>query len=141
MTAANVSFGMGKLRRTLLVIGAGLGVFFAAACAMTIIWMWWRHTPTRSETKLLAISAEARGLMARGWTKDSNRLPTTLWPPTIAGLDPEWVGVSDWGVEVEIESYFDGGWGYDIVPAGKNPPMPIKCYENLGRGIYWHGPC
>lgn len=128
---------MGKLRKT----GLGLGVGLIVLAAIAAITWWLRHTPTHSDAKLKAMSAEARTLMALGPTEDWPGVPKSRWPPTIASLDPQWVGVHDWGVDIEIESFFDGGWGYDILANSGKPPMPIECYQNLGRGIYWHGPC
>jgi hypothetical protein len=127
---------MGKLGKATLGLGVGLIVL----AAMPIIAWWIRHSPTHNDAKLMAIYAEAHTLMALGPT-GSQGLPKNRWPPTIASLNPQWVRVADWGVDVEIEYFFDGGWGYDIVPIGRKPPMPIECYQNLGRGIYWHDSC
>jgi len=128
---------MGKLGK--VAIWTGLAVIVLAAIPVVAIWR--RHSPTHDDVQLKAINAEARTLMARGPTRDWRGVPQNRWPATIANLKPEWVKVNNWGVEVEIESYFDGGWGYDVVPNGAKPPMPIQCYRSLGRGIYWHDPC
>jgi len=112
--------------------------------------------PIRDPERLKALNAEARVLIAKKfvptkkWTEGANNvfdngnidLRKSDWPPAIASLSPEIVTVEP-GRSVEIITvvYFDGGWGYDIVPGGGEPPMPIECYEKLGWGIYWHGPC
>ena len=132
---------MDKLKKILLRLILGLVILFVIATAGTLAWMWYRQTPTHNEAKLKALSDEARTLVARGPADETLRIPEKLWPPTIARLHPEWVRVFPWGVDVEMVSFFDGGWGYDIVTESKQLPMPIECYENLGRGIYWHGPC
>jgi hypothetical protein len=128
---------MGKLGK--IALGIGTGLIALAAIPITVFWV--RHSPTHNDAQLIAINAEAHTLMALGPTKDWRGVPKNRWPPTIASFDPQWVSVDDWGVEIEIEGFFDGGWGYHIVPDGKKPPMPPGCYQNLGRGIYWHGPC
>ena len=128
---------MGRLGKIALGVGVGL----IGLAAIPIIVEWIRRTPTHNDAKLMAMNAEAHALMTPGLTQDWHGVPKSRWPLTIASFDPQWVRVYQWGVEVEIEGFFDGGWGYHIVTKGGTPPMPIECYENLGRGIYWHDPC
>lgn len=129
--------GMGRLGKISLSVGLGL----IALSAIAIVAVWIRHTPTRNDAKLMAMNAEARRLMPLRTSLDWNGVPKNRWPGTIASLNPQWVQLYPWGVEVQIEGFFDGGWGYHILLNGRELPMPKECYEDLGRSIYWHGPC
>jgi len=126
-------------RRGKVLLGIVVALIMLAA-VLAIAWRV-RHSPTHDEVKLGAISKESRTLVALSSTQGWRNIPKDRWPPTIASLNPQWVRVENRGVEVLIEGFFDGGWGYDIVLDGGKPPMPMECYQSLGRGIYWHGPC
>ncbi len=127
---------MGKLGKVALSVG----VVLVGLAAIPIVVEWIHLSPTHRDAKLLAMSGEARALMPLGH-QDWLGVPKNRWPHTTASLDPQWVQTYNWGIEVEISGFFDGGWGYHIVTDGGAPPWPIECYENLGHGVYWHDPC
>ena len=100
--------------------------------------------PTRNQTRLKAIKAEAELLMKTHPIKppkDWAHLPKSQWPPAIAKLEPYSVTIHPWGVDISTKPYFDGGWGYMIPRQEKDLPMPAGCYSEPGPGVYWHGPC
>jgi hypothetical protein len=62
-------------------------------------------------------------------------------PPAIASLRPEFVTVYNWGVDIPIKLFFDGGWGYHVARDRRDLPMSDGCYSEVSQGIFWHGPC
>jgi hypothetical protein len=100
--------------------------------------------PISDPVKLRAIKAEAQSLMAVHPVKApaaSSEIPKSQWPPAIASLQPQFVTVHQWGVDILIKPDFDGGWGYDIPRNKLDLPMPEKCYSEQSQGVFWHGPC
>ena len=100
--------------------------------------------PTFDPAKTRAIAAEAQTIVARypvGPSKQWVELPPRQWPSAIASLKPDRVIVHQWGVDVSIKPYFDGGWGYHISRNKSDLPMPPGCYWERGDNVYWHGPC
>ncbi|WP_204338133.1 hypothetical protein, partial [Proteus mirabilis] len=69
------------------------------------------------------------------------RVPENQLPPVAASLHPEWVTVHEWGVDIVIKPYFDGGWGYHVARSRRDLPMLDGCYSEVGQGVFWHGPC
>lgn len=100
--------------------------------------------PVSDPVKLRRIQAESQSLIARHATRASHApisVPKSHWPPTIAGLEPHAVTVFNWGLDISVKPYSDGGWGYQVTPGKRDLPMPAKCYSELVDGLYWHGPC
>lgn len=100
--------------------------------------------PVRDEAKLQAIRAEAATLMATHPVEQEQswrEVPKADWPSTITSLRPEWVGVNARGVDITTKVYFDGGWGYTVIPRNAAAPTPAACYRQLTQGVFWHGPC
>lgn len=102
------------------------------------------NRPISDPVKLKTIKSEAQFLMTthparplEGWIE----IPKGQWPPAIASLDPEIVTIRQWGVEITVKSYFDGGWGYEIPRNKRDLPMPAQCYSEPSEGVFWHGPC
>jgi hypothetical protein len=103
------------------------------------------HSPTSNRVKLQAIKSEADALMARYPTglPDDNwtGLPVGEWPPVIASLDPEFVTVTESGVDIQIKPFFDGGWGYVIPRTKPDFGMRAHCMSEPYPGVFWHDPC
>lgn len=100
--------------------------------------------PTYNPTKLKAIKVEAEALVANHPIKPPNHwvdVPKQQWPPTIAKLQPEFVTVHQWGVDITTKPYFDGGWGYQVAKNKRDLPMPEGCYREMYQNVFWHGPC
>jgi hypothetical protein len=102
------------------------------------------NRPISDDAKLKAIRAEAQALLnthppqqRSKWRKVSKE----QWPATIAALHPENVTVHTWGVEIVIQGYFDGGYGYEVPRTKSDLPMPAACYSEPSQGVFWHGPC
>lgn len=100
--------------------------------------------PVSDPEELKAIGTEAQALLQnypvkypQGWVD----VPKGKWPPTIAALDPEWVKIDQWGVDVLVKPDFDGGYGYLIPKDRRRLPMLPKCYSERSRGVFWHNPC
>ena len=68
-------------------------------------------------------------------------IPRAQWPPAIASLKPAFVTVQEWGVDIDVKPYFDGGWGYQIPRNKRDLPKPAGCYSEPGPDVFWHGPC
>lgn len=68
-------------------------------------------------------------------------LPQDKWPPAIASLRPEFVLVSSDTVDITTGAFFDGGWGYGFALDKRHLGMLSQCWDELGHGVYWHGPC
>lgn len=49
--------------------------------------------------------------------------------------------VHQWGLDIVVKSYFDGGWGYHITDQARELPMPEGCYTKLAEDVFWHDPC
>lgn len=99
--------------------------------------------PISDPVKLQAVKTESQSLAARHPMTSAQRsieVPKSEWPPAIASLHPEIVWIHQWGVNITIKSYFDGGWGYDIPRAGHQPRMPAECYTEPSQGVFWHDP-
>jgi len=114
--------------RGILVIVAGAAALLAG-CAF----------PTHDPSKLKAIEAESRILVAEA-AESKPSLPESGWPPVIASLDAEFVTVRAEGVDILVEPYFDGGWGYFVPKEGRDPAGPPGRYSYLGQGVYWYHP-
>jgi hypothetical protein len=100
--------------------------------------------PISNQTKLKAIAAESRLLMATHPIKAPERwadVPEDQWPPAIASLHPELVVVHTWGVDILVKPFFDGGWGYHTGQSKQHLPMLEGCYSEVSQGVFWHGPC
>jgi hypothetical protein len=120
-------------------------IIASALCLLStilVVRVW--NGPIFDRAKLATMKAEARVLTrthpmpaSRNWVD----VPARDWPPTIAGLHPEHVQVTGWGVNITTKSYFDGGWGYHIPHDGRALPMPRQCYSERAAGVFWHGPC
>ena len=98
--------------------------------------------PTYNSAKLKAIKAEA--LVANHPIRPPNHwadVPKQQWPPAIASLQPEFVTVHQWGVNITTKAYFDGGWGYQVAKNKRDLPMPEGCYWEMYQHVFWHGPC
>jgi hypothetical protein len=100
--------------------------------------------PTYESSKLEAIKAESQRLAAthpinasRGWVE----VPKGEWPPVIASLRPELVTLRRNSVHISIKPFLDRGWGYEIARDKQHLGMPAECYSELGKGVFWHGPC
>jgi hypothetical protein len=100
--------------------------------------------PDSDPEKLKAIGTEAQSLLIhyplkypRGWVD----VPKDRWPPSITALNPEWVKVAEWGVDILIKADFDGGYGYHIPRQGHRLPMPPRCYSEQSKSVFWHDPC
>jgi hypothetical protein len=101
--------------------------------------------PTYDRTKLKAVAAESRLLMVTHPIKPPEKwtaVPEGQWPPAIASLRPYSVTVHQWGVDIEAEPFFDGGWGYGV-PRNESARRMLTdwCYADAGEGVLWHGPC
>lgn len=96
--------------------------------------------PTHSETKLRAVAAESRRLMA-AYPVTPSDIPKSKWPPAIASLKPFSVTVHREMVDITTKPFFDGGWGYGFPPDKQDLTMLVECWSALGHGVYWHGPC
>ena len=114
--------------RKIMVIAAGAAALLGG-CAF----------PTHDPSKLKAIEAESRILMARP-AGASETVPESRWPRAIASLDPELVYVFPDGVDIVVKGQMDGGWGYFVPRDRRTPPVPEAGYSDLGHGVYWHHP-
>lgn len=63
------------------------------------------------------------------------------WPAEIASLKPYSVTVRHGMVDITTKQDFDGGWGYGFASDKQNLTMLVKCWSELGYGVYWHGHC
>ncbi len=100
--------------------------------------------PVSDRERLAAIRSEAQALAARYPAmppEHYSSIPESQWPATIAGLHPEMVTVYEWGVDITVKPFFDGGWGYQIGRSKRELPMFEGCYSEVSRGVFWHGPC
>lgn len=125
------------MKRWLIIAGA---LFLLTAIVIIRVW----NGPTFDRAKLAAIRAEAHALMRTHPSPASGDwvdVPPRDWPRTIAGLHPERVQVTGWGLNIATKSYFDGGWGYHIPRDRNGLPMPPGCYSEPSAGVFWHGPC
>ncbi len=125
------------MKRWLIITGA-----LCLLATFLILRVW--NGPTFDRAKLAAIRTEAHALMRTHTGPASGDwidVPRKDWPRTIAGLHPEQVRVTGWGVNIATKSYFDGGWGYHIPRDGRALPMPRECYSEPAAGLFWHGPC
>ncbi len=96
--------------------------------------------PTGNPSTIAAIADEARSLMRGPNFHWDDSAPFTQLPPTIAGLRPDMVTVSDAGVEINAPLFFDGGWGY-YVPRRNPPPDGVLFrHYRIGPGVYWFYP-
>lgn len=95
--------------------------------------------PTHDREKLAAIRLEAYALLETHATSQVMEVPKSGWPTSIASLGPKVVWVRQDGVELLMKPGFDGGYGYFIPRRGHGQMLP-KNFENLGEGVYWHGP-
>ena len=116
-----------ELRRILAV--AAVSTALLGGCAF----------PTHDPSKLKAIAAEARILMAQADESAPSR-PESPWPPVIASLDPENITIAADGVYILTEPYFDGGWGYFVPKDARKPPDPPGQFSYLGQCVYWYHP-
>lgn len=102
------------------------------------------NQPVSNAAQLAAIRVEAKDLMATRPLEHLGkwgRVPKEQWPATIAGLHPKHVTVDEWGVDILIKPYFDGGYGYEVPRSKADLRMPASCYSELSQGVYWHDPC
>lgn len=100
--------------------------------------------PTRDQATLRLLAAEAHQLLATtplSPNEKSVALPAGKWPKTIADLKPYSVIVRAGMVDITTKPSFDGGWGYGVTNDKRNLTMLVECWSELGRDVYWHGPC
>ena len=100
--------------------------------------------PTQDQATLRLVAAEARHLLkARPLNSkvQSTVIPKDQWPSTIATLKPYSVIVRTGMVDITITPFFDGGWGYGFATDSRNLTMLAQCWSELGKDVYWHGPC
>jgi hypothetical protein len=100
--------------------------------------------PTHNQAQLQSIAAESQHLLATYPIQPLGPpayIPKDNWPPTIASLEPASVTVRHGMVDITTKPFFDGGWGYGFTLDKQNLTMLVECWSELGRGIYWHGPC
>jgi hypothetical protein len=101
-------------------------------------------SPISDPVKLRAVKREAQALMAHypiKRPKDWTGVPISEWPPTIASLKPQSVTAHHWGIDIAVQQYFDGGWGYAVPRNNGYLPMPAYCYSEPCQSVFWHGPC
>lgn len=88
----------------------------------------------------MAASTEAAALMRRHPTTPTHgHVPSKDWPAAIRRLRPERVTISNWGVDITMKSFFDGGWGYHVADDRSKLPMPDDGYSEVADNI-WYGP-
>ncbi|WP_404338862.1 hypothetical protein AB2M62_07105 [Sphingomonas sp. MMS12-HWE2-04] len=100
--------------------------------------------PTQDQMQLEAIAAESRHLMVTHPLDPSEQradIPKGQWPPAIAKLEPYSVTVRHGMLDITTKPFFDGGWGYGFALDKRDLTMLVECWSELGRGVYWHGPC
>ncbi|MFC3440884.1 hypothetical protein ACFOKF_06675 [Sphingobium rhizovicinum] len=118
------------------------GMKLASLSALTLLSACAR--PVADPAKLEAIRNEAQSL-AKGHPVPTGQtgadIPKNQWPPTITSLAPTSVMVNDKATYIQIRQGFDGGWGYEIPRDGHSLTMPIPCYSEPIKGLFWHGPC
>ena len=143
---------MRKFWKVAFWIGSALVVL----AAITLVTMWIRRSPTHDQALLKAINAESQMLLAKKFTtttiysQEANYdfgdggsigVAKSQWPPAIARLSPQYVRVDRrQGVDILIEGFFDGGWGYWVQPGVRKPPEPEGRFEYLGEDVYWYHP-
>lgn len=102
------------------------------------------HRPVSDPARLRALEAAATALR-RAYPVDAVRhhreVPRRAWPAAVAAFHPDRVVVHQWGVDVRVKAYFDGGWGYHIARQRRDLPMPDGCYSEVQPRVFWHGPC
>lgn len=103
-------------------------LFLLAACAF----------PMRDPSRLAAIKAESRLLMATKWPKSV--VPRDRWPKMIASLEPDLAMVPPNGVDIIVKMHLDGGWGYYAPLSSRARLEPEGRFSDLGRGVYWRHP-
>lgn len=102
------------------------------------------HRPISDQSKLNAVATEALSLMGTHPARPPQRFAEVRksdWPASIASLRPERVVVHEWGIDISVKAYFDGGWGYHVARNRSDLPMPDGCYSQVSRSVFWHGPC
>ncbi|WP_448662310.1 hypothetical protein ACG3SL_16815 [Sphingomonas sp. CJ20] len=117
---------------------AGLATLAAAALLSGC------HRPISDPARLQELGAAAGSLRVThpaDAARHYSEVPKSEWPAAIANLHPERVVVHEWGVDVVIKSYFDGGWGYHVAEQRRDLPMLDGCYSEISKGVFWHGPC
>lgn len=100
--------------------------------------------PTHDQATLSLVAAEARHLLATRPLNSKSRssvIPKDQWPSTMATLKPYSVIVRTGMVDITTKPFFDGGWGYGFAPNSRNLTMLAECWSELGKDVYWHGPC
>lgn len=100
--------------------------------------------PVYESARLRAVKSESERLMETHAPDPVERwaeVPQSEWPPAIASLRPEMVILRPRQVHIIIKPFFDGGWGYEIPRREEDLGMLPECYQDLGHGIFWHGPC
>jgi hypothetical protein len=96
--------------------------------------------PLDDRAALAEIRAEARTLMRAARQSSSDQVPVEQLPPAIAALRPERVTLGPDGVDINIATYFDGGWGYFTPRDETEAPEPEGRFRELDRGLYWYHP-
>jgi hypothetical protein len=112
--------------------------FQTLAVVMALTFLTSCERPSASPADLKAIKAEAEMLM-RVQPRDAT-VPRDQWPRAIAGLEPEFVMINQYGVHITTRAYFDGGWGYFVPRSEGVLPEPRGRFEELGQGTYWWHP-
>lgn len=116
----------------------------ATLLASAMLWLLWSLPwPVSDPARLAAIRGDAQVLRARYPAKPPEhytRIPENEWPGAIAGIHPDRVIVHEWGVDIVVKPFFDGGWGYHVAPDKRQLPKPQGCYSEVSREVFWHGP-
>jgi hypothetical protein len=121
-----------------------LGIAFLVVLLVAVgIYSSFPH-PTHDQATLRLVAAEARHLLAARPLESSTLsivVPKDQWPSTIATLKPYSVIVRKGMVDITTKPFFDGGWGYGFATHSRNLTMLTECWSELGKDVYWHGPC
>lgn len=120
---------IGRMRKGAL--GAMAALALLAGCG---------PAPARDPATLKAIKAEALAMMADPPAETFVLVAEHRWPHAIAGLRPNFVTVDQSGLDIVIQPYFDGGWGYFVPRDPHQSLQPEGRFSALGEGVYWYHP-
>jgi hypothetical protein len=132
---------MSRVSKAALRVGGALAVLAVLAALTLAVWLetgFW--LPVLDQTALETIKTESHALMLAQPTKTYVTIPKDRWPAAISALKPELVTVFSSDVDILIEPFFDGGWGYTVMRNEREQPEPKGRFLKLGPGIYWHRP-
>lgn len=102
------------------------------------------HRPISDPARLQALEAAATALRRThpvDVLRHYREVPRRDWPAAVVALHPERVVIHEWGVDILVTAYLDGGWGYHIAAQRSDLPMAPGCYAQVSMGVFWHGPC